>query len=268
MYLYKTIIIGGTGGMGRLIAQTFKDELDIYISSRDTNKAKKVANELNVNYCSEKDYYDADIILISVPMDKTLENCIKVIPLMKDGALLMEISSVKTGIVDQLKIPDNIEYISVHPLFGPMGSFLDQNVVLIPVKTKKWLNIIKKLLEKKGSQVSIVSYKEHDKIMGNVQVIHHFSYLCLGVYLSENFVPKEFFTRSYKKTVDSFKNYEQNLKIMIEIQKLNPYSRMVRKKFAELVNELAELPEELFEKKIIESLSKLYAHYTNEYLPD
>ncbi|MHA1271709.1 MAG: prephenate dehydrogenase/arogenate dehydrogenase family protein [Candidatus Helarchaeota archaeon] len=259
--MYKTIIIGGTGGMGKLISYTFKDDLDIYISSRHLNKAQKIAEELGVNYCSKKDYSNADIIIVSVPINETLANCEKVIPLMKEGSLLMEISSVKTGIVDQLKVPKNIEYISVHPLFGPLGSFNGQNVILIPVQVKKWLEIIKNIFEKKGSIVSLVDYQEHDKIMGNVQVIHHFSYLCLGIYLAENTVPKEFFTRSFKKTVDSFKNYETNLKIMVEIQKLNPFTKSVREKFANLVAELSKLPDDEFESKIINGFKKLYQSY-------
>ena len=261
--MYKTIIVGGTGGMGKLISETFRDDLDIYISSRDINKAKKVASELKVKYCQENDYKNADIILISVPINKTLSNCQKVIPLMKKGSLLMEISSVKKGIVDKLEIPPHIEYISIHPLFGPSGQFKDQNTILIPVKEEKWMDIIKNLFKKKGGTISIIGYEEHDSIMGNVQVIHHFSYLCLGVYLAENPVSRQFFTRSYKKTVDSFKNYEDNLEIMLEIQRLNPNSDEVRKKFLSLVKSLTELEYDEFKKKINDSFEKLSKTYEN-----
>ena len=259
--LYKTVLIGGTGGMGKLIAQTFKDEFDIYISSRNIERAKKVSKELKVNYCLEKDFKDADIVIISIPIDETLLNCERVIPLMKEGALLIEISSVKTGIVDKLKIPSHLEYISIHPLFGPLGNFKDQNIIFIPVQGKKWLKIIKRIFEKKGSIISILTYQEHDDIMGNVQVIHHFSYLCLGVYLAENPVSNEHFTRSYKKTIESFKNYGENLNIMMEIQKLNPNTKKVRKKFIEIIQKLSTLDENDFEKKINESFLKLVESY-------
>lgn len=259
--MYKTVVIGGTGDMGKLICQTFREDLDIYISSRDINKAKKVAKELGVNYAKDNDFKDADIIVISVPINETLLNCEKIAPIMKNDSLLIEISSVKTGIVDQLEIPPHIEYISIHPLFGPSGGFMDQNIILIPVKEEKWLNILKELFEKKGSRVSILDYKTHDKIMSNVQVIHHFSYLCLGVYLAQNPVSKEFFTRSYKKTIDSFKNYEDNLDIMTEIQKLNPYTKKVRNKFINLIEKLSKMDYDEFKRVIFKSFSKLEKSY-------
>ncbi|MBD3227979.1 MAG: prephenate dehydrogenase/arogenate dehydrogenase family protein [Candidatus Lokiarchaeota archaeon] len=261
--MYKTIIVGGTGDMGKLICETFKEDLDVYISSRDPIKAKKMAEDLGVNYADNEDFKDADIIIISVPIDETLSNCKKIAPQMKKNALLIEISSVKTGIVDELETPQHIEYISIHPLFGPSGSFKDQNIILIPVQEKKWLGFLKELLEKKGSNISVVDYKTHDKIMSNVQVIHHFSYLCLGVFLAKNPISSDFFTRSYKKTIDSFKNYEDNLNIMVEIQKLNPYTDEVRKQFLDLVENMSKIDHQEFKKVIFESFSKLQETYND-----
>ncbi|MHA1312049.1 MAG: prephenate dehydrogenase/arogenate dehydrogenase family protein [Candidatus Helarchaeota archaeon] len=256
--MFKLIIIGGTGGMGQLITNTFKDELDIYIYSRDPSKARKFASELGVNPAVKQDIYNADIIIVSVPISQTLKTCSEIAPLMKPNSLLIDISSVKTGIVDKLTVPDKIEYISMHPLFGPLGSFNDQNVILIPVKTDKWIDYVINLLEKHGSTVSTLSFQEHDRIMSNVQVIHHFSYLCLGVFLSLNPVQPQFFTRSYKKTIDSFKNYQNNLSIMLDIQKLNPYSKSIRQKFSDLVSELAQLPPNKLESRVYDAFSKFF----------
>ncbi|MHA1380726.1 MAG: prephenate dehydrogenase/arogenate dehydrogenase family protein [Candidatus Helarchaeota archaeon] len=255
----KIAIIGGTGGMGRVFAKNLKEKSRVIICSRKLKKAETIVKELGGDLEAGliSDCREADIVIVSVPTDKMLENCRKAIKIMKAGSLLIDQSSVKTGLVDKLTIPKNIEYISAHCLFGPQGNFLGENVILIPVKGEKWLPKIKGLFEILGSKVFIKSLKEHDILMSKIQSLFHFTILCMVVAMAKSDIDSKFYTRSFKMMIPNFKNLQNNLNVIFEIQKSNPYSKEMRKYFTKIVNELEKLEFNEFKDLIEHSFKKL-----------
>jgi prephenate dehydrogenase len=232
----KIGIVGGTGGMGRLLAKSLKGE--IYIFSRDREKAKNVALELSVKPGTK--YSDMDIVIVSVPMNKTAETCSRVASEMKDGSLLIDVSSVKKGIADKVKVPPGVAYISVHPLFGPDVGFENENIIIIPVKENGWLKKLETLLAETGAKTRIGTIEEHDDMMGAVQALHHFSYLCLEEALKKESIPEEFYTHSFKRTLEFLKIFDRNREVVIEIQKMNPNAKKRRKDFAKVVKKMVD----------------------------
>lgn len=232
----KIGIVGGTGGMGQLFAKSLKGE--IYIFSRDPEKAKRVASQLGMK--PGTGYANMDIVIVSVPIDKTAEMCNEVASGMRDGSLLVDISSVKKGIVDNVKVPSGIAYISIHPLFGPDAGFENENIILIPLKKNGWLPKLEALLEETGAKTRISTIEEHDEIMGIVQALHHFSYLCLERALKKENIPEYFYTHSFKKTLEFLKRLDGNREVVLDIQKTNPNVKKVRKDFAKLVKSMVD----------------------------
>ena len=47
-------IIGGSDGLGKTLIYYFRDEFKVYISARDHNKGRQVANDLNVRPCEHQ----------------------------------------------------------------------------------------------------------------------------------------------------------------------------------------------------------------------
>ncbi|MHA1144379.1 MAG: prephenate dehydrogenase/arogenate dehydrogenase family protein [Candidatus Helarchaeota archaeon] len=254
-------VVGGTGGMGKLLAKAFLDieDYSIQIISRDIKKAERVAREIgtNVSYGILNDCKNADIVIVSVPIDHVLRTCQDVVKIMKDGALLMDLSSVKGGLVDKLKVPSHVEYISCHPLFGPLGDIREENIILIPVKGKNWFPKIQALFQKIGSQISVTTAEEHDEIMSKIQVMYHFSNLCLITALAKSRVSSEHYTRSFKKIRKFLKGFQQNFDVIFEIQQHNPKAIRARKFFAEVVQDLASKEISELEKIVRESYSQI-----------
>ncbi|MHA1301237.1 MAG: prephenate dehydrogenase/arogenate dehydrogenase family protein [Candidatus Helarchaeota archaeon] len=255
----KIAIIGGTGGMGKVFIKNLKDFTKIMICSRNIEKAQRVASDFGNNIESGliNDCNNADIVIVSVPTENMLDTCRKVIKIMKDGSLLMDQSSVKTGLVDKLEIPNSIEYISTHCLFGPLGDFSGENVILIPVKGNFWLPKIKRLFEELGSNVFIKSLEEHDFIMGKIQALFHFIILNMVVAMSKSDINPNFYTRSFKMMIPNLKNLQNNLNVIFEIQKINPYAKKMREFFVQIVNEINNLNLDEFEKLVRKSFDKL-----------
>ncbi|NVM01082.1 MAG: prephenate dehydrogenase/arogenate dehydrogenase family protein [Candidatus Helarchaeota archaeon] len=255
----KISIIGGTGGMGRIFVRSLKDITNVMICSRDLKKAKSVAKQIGENIESGllEDCYNSDIVVVSVPLENIIEICSRVIKIMKKGSLLIDLSSVKSGFINKLEIPDSIEYLSAHFLFGPQGDFSGENIILIPVKGKQWIPKIKYLFEKLGSNVFIISNSEHDIKMSKIQSLFHFTILCMVIAMAKSNIEPNFYTRSFKMMIPNIKNLLINLDVIFEIQKNNPFSQKQRKFFAELVNEISNLDHKEFEKLVRKSLENL-----------
>lgn len=242
-------IIGGTGGMGRLFVKVFKNSVkEVIICSRSFNKAKKIANEFNVSARPIDECNKADIVIVSVPIDETYRICKSIIRKMYAKSLLIEISSVKHGIADKLskdlKLLD-IEYLSLHPLFGPkVKGIKDKRVVFIPIKSGPLTEGVVNFLRKRKVLLIESNIIEHDKSMAAMQVAHHFAFLTLIATLkkySKKHSLKEFETESFRRTKKTLKMIKENYDTIIGIQKKNPYANVARKSFANIAKDLSDM---------------------------
>ncbi|MFX1296231.1 MAG: prephenate dehydrogenase/arogenate dehydrogenase family protein [Promethearchaeota archaeon] len=258
---WEIAIVGGTGGMGQVFTKELKAHADIIIISRSLEKAKKFSEKLGVRYGILKDCNTADIIIISVPIKNTYEICQKLFKFVKPNSLIMDISAVKTHLKKiKLEIPNRVSYISIHPLFGPEGTFKDYNVILVPLKGDNWLSIIQELFDNIGAITSTATVEEHDTIMSKIQVAHHFIYLLLASYLNDTQISPKFFTHSFQKTLETFRRIEKNLPAIMEIQQENPYAESTRKEINLITQKLISLDPEKIHKLLskIEMFKKIY----------
>jgi prephenate dehydrogenase len=168
-------IIGGTGGMGRWFADLLlKEGYPVHVWGR---KSAMTINELTV-LCN--------VIVISVPISATAAMIEKVGPLVPEGSLLMDLTSLKKEPVELMMSNSRADVIGCHPLFGPgVDDPTGENVILCPARGEKWLNWLKNVLEKNGLVVTEETPEEHDKIMAIVQVLNHLNTISLGLTLTE-----------------------------------------------------------------------------------
>jgi len=231
----KILILGGTGGMGRLFANFANVHgASVKIVGRTIQRTQKTARELAVEAGSISDATASDIVVVAVPMESVVEASIEIAQYMQDGALLTDLSSVKTGIADRIasKVPTAVEYVSIHPLFGPSIDHVEgQNIVAIPFKTGSQWRSFSRALRKAGARVHLMSSEHHDRVMGYVQALHHFALLSLGVALRN--WDGELKTSSIAETLDRIEGLLDNWDTIVEIQRLNPYSPGVRREFIE-----------------------------------
>jgi prephenate dehydrogenase len=141
-------------------------------------------------------------------------------------------SSVKTGIADRIssKVPSGVEYVSIHPLFGPAVDHVEgQNIVAIPFRTGPQWKSFSRALRMAGARVHLMSSENHDKLMGYVQALHHFALLSLGVALRK--WDGELKTSSIAGTLDRIESLLSSWETIVGIQRVNPYSTLVRREF-------------------------------------
>ena len=194
MTLGKRItIIGGSGGMGKVFGKFFQDHrFVVTFYARNEDKLKKAATELNVNYehSLEKSVENADIVMISIPINSTPDMIRKVGPFLKKNALIFDITSLKYAVIKALKeIKDKfpVNCISLHPMFGPGISDMKNYVMMVlnVGGTDKYEEVINELLELFRSDGLIITetlLEVHDKrVVLTLGVPHMFNILFLNL---------------------------------------------------------------------------------------
>jgi prephenate dehydrogenase len=192
----KVTIIGGRGKMGRFFVEqlvTAGHQVSI-LEQDDWKDAPQLLGK-------------ADLVLVCVPIEHTLNAIAKASPYLSPSTVLAEISSIKTNIVSVMLESHSGAVLSLHPMFGPsVGSFLAQNVIVCPGRNLEAGRWFLDLIESRGGKLTFCTPQEHDKMMINVQAIRHFITFSLGVFLAEEGIKGdrnlEFTTSLYRLQLD------------------------------------------------------------------
>jgi prephenate dehydrogenase len=175
MKLRRVTIVGGSGKMGRFFAQEL------------------AAVGHRVSILDRDDWQDApillgnaDLVLISVPIEHTLNAIAKASSYLSPSTILADLTSVKSSVVPAMLEHHVGPVVSLHPMFGPtVGSFLAQNIIVCPGRQPEAYQWFLDFLKSRGGKLVFCTPQEHDRMMTTVQAIRHFVIFSLGVYLAE-----------------------------------------------------------------------------------
>lgn len=174
----KVGIIGGAGLMGESLARFLKEEgFEVAISDVDSELAEKVGNGLGVAVQSNTELAKgSDVVVVSVPVQKTGKAVEDAAGKMPKGALLVEIASVKAPIISSLRkaAENDIAVVSVHPLFGPHDT---GRIAVIPVKGET--GRIVEFLRNRGFEPFLTDFEEHDRNVALSQALFFSVNQCL-----------------------------------------------------------------------------------------
>ena len=163
----KIGIIGGSGKMGSSFKNAFENlSLDVIISDKESNKKL----QLILDTC--------DWIILCVPIDKTISVFNEIKTKIKPNQVFSDFTSVKSILSKEIKNCD-FEFISCHPLFGPLNNFTGQNIITIPISIKNKYKEVKKIFGLLNLKITeMKSFEEHDKYMSLIQGMTHFTHVC------------------------------------------------------------------------------------------
>ena len=243
----KTIgIIGGKGKMGKYFVNFFEQNgYSVIISDKRTKLS-------NIELVKK-----ADVVMISVPIDKTEAIIQEVAPHIKKSGLLMDLTSLKVSPIKAMS-KTKVSYLGCHPLFGPTNAIEGQLIILCPGRGQKWFNWWQNLLEKNKVKVKIMPAQKHDKIMAYVQALTHFSDIALADTLRKSKIPIRKMTACqspvYRLELDMMGrilNQDPNLYANIQID--NPLSASVMQDFIKSCQTLTEI--------VAKKDNKAFIHY-------
>jgi len=176
----KVAIAGGSGKMGQWFARFLLEEGNqVTIIGRNEEKLRSVQQQLKVDIATDmKAVGQADVILISVPIDAFEQVTEQIATHTHSGQVITDITSVKTPTVEAMhKYIKKGSVLGTHPVFGPGArSLTNQNFVLTPTSEKETslAHKVKRYLEERGAIATLMTPEEHDEMMAVVLGLSHF----------------------------------------------------------------------------------------------
>ena len=221
----RVAVIGGRGAMGSLFAQLFKElGQEVLVADLETTLTPKDAVE------------QADAVLISVPMNDTVEVIRQLGPHVREDGLLFDLTSTKTDPIRTMCEASSSDVIGLHPMFGPnVHTLQEQRVVMVPARVRAdspWENWLRTCLLARGFTLLDSTAESHDRTMAVVQVLTHFSTEVLGLALARSGVPVEetlrFASPVYLiELVMTARHFCQSAELYGSIHQANPNAREI-----------------------------------------
>ncbi|MGQ9781772.1 MAG: prephenate dehydrogenase/arogenate dehydrogenase family protein [Nitrososphaeria archaeon] len=181
MNFKRVAIIGGGGRMGCWFSKFFvREGFKVIVSGRTRSKLVQLKNELPSIEIAEDNVEavkNADLIVISVPPQNFGAVVEQIGSHLKAGQAVIDLTSLKEGPVRLMhRFIRSCVTLGAHPMFGPSAADCCQNFILTPAteREKEFAVGFKRWLEMRGFQVSIMSPREHDKLMGTILGLSHF----------------------------------------------------------------------------------------------
>ncbi|RLC36661.1 hypothetical protein DRH27_04900 [Candidatus Falkowbacteria bacterium] len=238
-----TVGIIGFGNFGRLAASILKDDFRVKVCHyRKREEDIKLAKKINVELTTLNNTLNSDVIVLAVPISKTEAAIKQISSKLKPGTLVLDTCSVKTYPCRWLKkyIPENVEIIGTHPMFGPTTSkfnFEKQKwileglqIVLCPLRIKKARQEeVIKYLSKLGLKVIITTPEDHDRQNAKtLALVHYIGRSLLGAGIGE----QEIYTKGYLDLLSILPHTtSDNWQLFYDMNNYNPYARKIIKKF-------------------------------------
>lgn len=171
----KVTLVGGRGMMGQ------------FFDARLTAAGHKVNTLERSDWPNvEQIVVDADLVLLCVPLNSTIEIIQKLAPYLSPKTILADIASVKAPMVKAMLEAHPGPILGLHPMFGPgVDSFLSQKIVVCPGRGYEACRWLIDLMSQEGGELIVCKPEEHDQMMVTIQAIRHFSTFSLGVFLAE-----------------------------------------------------------------------------------
>ncbi|WP_392552064.1 bifunctional chorismate mutase/prephenate dehydrogenase [Orbus wheelerorum] len=168
------VIIGGNGQMGRLFSRLFL--LSGYNVKTLGSKTMHQAAEVIA---------DAAAVIVTVPINKTLD-IIKQLPPLPKECILTDFTSVKQLPLQAMLNQHDGPVVGLHPMFGPdVPNLAKQIIVYCDGRESEKYQWLIEQMRIWGANLYPIAASEHDKCMSFIQALRHFTSFTYGVNLQK-----------------------------------------------------------------------------------
>jgi len=190
IYVIGTGLIGGSLALG---AKDFYDDAKIYgIDSNENHLQEAIKLGIIDEVAVFEDLANADFVILSVPVDVSLEFLPKVLDLIPESAIVFDVGSTKNPICEAVaNHPRRRNFMAAHPIAGTefsgpsaaiRGLFQDKTNIICEVEktTFKLQEKALELFKSMGMRIRYMDPKSHDKHIAYVSHLSHISSFMLG----------------------------------------------------------------------------------------
>jgi prephenate dehydrogenase len=257
-------IVGAAGRMGSWFTGYFARR-GFNVSVYDVNRKMLLpSDKVRVADSIDSCVWDADFVLVSVPVQmtpKVIGQCAKC---MKAGAAISEISSVKYRSFRALrKVPPSLRPLCIHPMFGPGASErMQPKMLLVPVRNEgAELKIAQEMFENAAVKV-LPDARTHDKSIATVLGLTYFANIVFAKVVSAGNVPalKQVSGTTFglqSLIAESILSSEPDL--VVALVKENPYAKRYIRQYLKAASDVARMASSKDSKKLKVDLQKVRA---------
>lgn len=189
---FDTILIIGCGLIGSSIARAAKAKAGVstvYVADRSASVVEAVERLGFADGAAEGSAHhyasQADLVILCVPPAKIADVAIDILPVMKSGAVLSDVGSIKGAVLAGLDghRREDVAFIPGHPIAGTEFSgpeagfaelFVNRWCVLTPEdEAHPDVERLKTFWEDMGSQVSVMDPARHDIVLATTSHVPH-----------------------------------------------------------------------------------------------
>ena len=238
-----TIGVIGFGNFGKLAVSVLSKHFKVLVY--DTSKRKDldgIIRKCGGVRTGLRETAKCDAVILCTPISKTEEVIRKVVPMMKEKALLLDTCSVKELPCKWLKenATDTIEVIGTHPMFGPTTSKFNLEkqtwelkglqIVLCPIKiSKERLGGIKRFLKILELETIETTPEDHDRQNAKTLSFVHYIGRCLN---ASGVGHQNIYTPGYRDLLSILPHTtSDNWTLFYDMNNYNPYASPLRARF-------------------------------------
>lgn len=230
----KTVGIVGFGAFGKLIAQSLHGHF-VLKTHDPRSDHHDVAVELGVSFASLEAVARCDVVVIAATVSSFEDVLASITTICRPGTLVIDVGSVKVHPSDLMEklLPDYVNIVATHPLFGPQSAcngIKGLKIAVCPIRGQQHWPLAALLRKHLGLQVIMTTPHDHDWEAATVQGLTH---LIAKVLQRMGPVPSRMTTRSYDLLVEAVSMVQNDApEVFDAIEKANPYSADIRRNFS------------------------------------
>ena len=233
---HNTIGIIGFGAFGQLIARYLSPYFRLYAYDPVAG-LDNIAGALSVTLTRMEDVARCDIVILAMPVAR-LEHVVEAIaPHLRPGSLVLDVGSVKVSPANIMLsgLPDNVDIIATHPLFGPQSArdgIAGLKIAICPVRGSQGGRIGAFLRKNLALDVIMTTPEEHDRDAAMVQGLTH---LIAKVLVQMEPLPTRMTTRSFDLIMQAVGMVRHDApEVFHAIERANDFAPQIRQRFFEL----------------------------------
>jgi prephenate dehydrogenase len=180
-------------------------------------------------------------VILALPVSGLQESVEAISPHLRHGSLVLDVGSVKMLPAEIMRrgLPEYVEIVATHPLFGPQSArhgIKGLKIAVCPIRGDQGLRVAAFLRKTLGLTVVVTTPEAHDREAATVQGLTH---LIAKVLVQMEPLPTSMTTRSFDLLVQAIGMVRDDApEVFQAIERSNPYSRQVRRRFFDLASAL------------------------------
>ena len=230
----------GFGRFGKLTARYLAEDFEVLVFNR-TDKSNQI-KQCGARTASLIDVCSQKIVILCVPISKLQEVLVEIGPLLKEGAVVVDVCSVKVYPVQwmQAALPETVSILATHPIFGPdsaADSLKGHKIFLSPIRIdKNHYQRVKTYLASKELVLIESTPEDHDEQIAVSLALTHY----IGRSLSEfGAAPLGIDSEGYKRLLHILEVVENDTwQLFYDMHHYNPYAPKKRAAFMEAMQRI------------------------------